>query len=299
MDIKMISLNRTFKVFLLQFKRQLFTKKTIFIYVIMGLFVYSNMEPVSLFCEAVSINATPMGFVFLTNDFIFQTTFLIGLLFLISDAPFRSSFYQYSVYRSGDKEWEIGTIASIAGLTLVYTLFLVLMSMAGLRGNINFSLSWGKIWGTFARTDAALQYDLSFQVNDYLIGKYTPQFALLGTIILEWISFFWISLCVYCFNRIKKGAGILVAAIFIFLDTMIYNSWTPWAYRLSPITLAGLANYTKSRIYYGITLEYAARFYGITILLFCIIIVLFRKKKSFKQWKIVFKKNRRIVNESN
>lgn len=295
----MISIKRIFRVFLFQFKRGLFTKKTLFIYVILGLFVYSNMEPVSLFCEAVDINATPMGFIFLTNDFIFQTTFFVGLLFVMSDAPFRGNLYPYAVYRSGDREWEIGTILSLAGLTLTYTFFLFVMTIVGLRGNIDFSLSWGKIWGTFARTNAAIQYNLSFGVNDYLIGKYTPEFALIVTAILEWITFFWISLCVYCFNRIKKGIGILAAAIFIFLDTMIYNSWTPWAYRFSPITLASLVNYTKSRIYYGVTFQYAAGFYGVTIILFCIVILLFRRKNPVKKWNILVKKEKRICNESN
>lgn len=295
----MLSLNKTYKVFILQFKRQLFTKKTLVIYLIMGFFVYFNMEPVSLFCETVNLNATPMGFVFLTNDFIFQTTFLTGLLFLISDVPFRGKFYPYSVYRSGDKEWEIGTILAVAGLTLVYTLFLFFISIAGLKGNVDFSLSWGKIWGTLARTDASIQYDLSFRINDYLIGKYTPKFALLETIFLEWICFFWISLCVYSFNRLKKGMGVLVAATFIFLDTMIYNSWTPWAYRFSPITLASLSNYTKSRIYYGVSLEYAVYFYGITIFLFCVIIILLRNRNSHEHWKHLLRKNRRMRYESN
>ena len=130
-----------------------------------------------------------------------------------------------------------------------------------------------------AKTTAAQQFEIPFSINAYIIGKYSPGYGMFVSALLEWICFVWIALCIYLCNvLIKKGAGILAAGLFIFLDIMIYNSWTPWAYRFSPITLAQLSNYNREKLSYGITLNYTWCFYGITIVCFIIGIICARRR---------------------
>jgi hypothetical protein len=270
---------RTLQVTLFQLRREILSKRTIVLFLIIGIFIYSNMEPVEFFCAAVGINATPLGFVHMINDFIFQTVFLLGIIFLLSSAPFRGDFYPYIVYRSGDKEWEIGNILYIIIITFLYTVFLVIMSIIGLKGRIDFVCEWGKIWGTLARTNAGSQFGVQFAVSDYIIGKYEALYAMIVSFLLEWTCFIWIGMCIYFFNSLtKKSIGVFLAGIFVFLDTMIYNSWTPWAYRFSPVTLSHLSAFTKGYVYYGITLQYAWRFFGITIIGFIVGTILLTKK---------------------
>lgn len=271
-------IRRTLQVTQFQLRRELLSLRTIVLFLIIGIFTYSNMDPVASFCAAVGINATPLGFVPMINDFIFQTVFMLGILFLFSNAPFRGNFYPYIVYRSGDKEWETGNILYIISMTFIYTIFLVIMSIIGLNGRVDFVCEWGKIWGTLARTDAASQYGVQFTTNDYIIGKYEASYAMVVSFLLEWICFIWIGMCIYFFNRLtKKAVGIFIAGVFVFLDTM---NITPGLLRhiFSPITLSQLSAFTKGNVYYGITLQYAWKFFAITIIGFIIAIILLTKR---------------------
>lgn len=272
-------IRRTLHVTIFQLRREILSKRTIVLFFIMGIFMYSNMEPVAFFCESVGINATPLGFVHMINDYIFQTVFVIGIIFILSNAPFRGDIYQYIVYRSGEKEWEMGNIVYIIIMTFLYTVFLAIMSLIGLKGRIDYVWEWGKIWGTLARTNAGSQFGIQFAVNDYIIGKYEAFYAMTVSFLLEWICFIWIGMCIYFFNSlIKRAVGVFLAGFFVFLDTMIYNSWTPWAYRFSPITLSHLSAFTKGYVYYGITLQYAWVFFGITSIGYMVGSILLTKK---------------------
>lgn len=275
----MNSIQKIGKVILFHFKRELFSQKNIFLYVLMGIFIYSNMDGVVRFCTNVGLSASPAGYVFLMNDFIFQTTFLIGLLFLFSHAPFRDNMYRYIVYRTGSMCWEIGTILYMVLMSLIYLFYIIGVSFLALKGNLEFTMEWGKVWGTLAKTTAAEVFQIPFTVSPYIIGKYSPAYGMLISALLEWLCFVWLALCTYfCNVRIKKGAGILAAGVFIFLDTMISNSWAPWAYHFSPVTLAQLSNYNKAKGVYGITLEYGWCFYAITIILFMVGIICTRRR---------------------
>lgn len=271
----MHSIIKIYRVFCYQLKRELASKRVIVLFLVIGIFIYSNMEPVSKFCMSVGIKATPLGSIFMINDFIYQTVFMIGVVFLLSIAPYRGEVYRYIVYRSGTVEWEVGNILYIFMITFIYLVFIVLMSIIGLKGNVIFSADWGKIWGTLARTNAAQQFGVQFDVNEYIIGRYNAMPAIINSFLLEWVCFIWLGLCMYFMNSIsKKGLGILIDGLFIFLDAMIYNSWTPQAYRFSPVTLSQLSVYTKGNLYYGISLNYAYFFYLITNIIWILLIVL-------------------------
>lgn len=267
------------KVALFLFKQELLTPKTGMILTVMIIYLYSNMEPIKMFADAVNVKVTPMSSIFLFSDFTCQTTILLGLLFLISNAPFRGGIFRYMVSRTGYKNWTIGTVLYLLLLTFLYVVFIVLMSNLSLWKTLDLHLEWGKIWGTLARTDAADSYGITFGINDYIIGKYNAGKAFLVSFILEWVCMFWLALCTYLLNAMfKKGVGIVASSLFIFLDTMIYNSWTPWAYRISPVTLANIASYTKSNLYYGITFLYAAGFFSISIVGFIFLVILHTSK---------------------
>ncbi|MCM1046295.1 MAG: hypothetical protein NC417_12370, partial [Candidatus Gastranaerophilales bacterium] len=94
--------------------------------------------------------------------------------------------------------------------------------------------------------------------------------------LLEWACVAWMGLVVYLFNTI-------VASLFVFLDVMIYNSWTPKAYLFSPVTLAQLKMMSGNNLSYGVSLGYAAVFFAVTITLF-IVICLGQGTKKGKKW---------------
>lgn len=278
----MISIKKTIRVFTAQFRQQFFSIKTCMIFLIMAVYIYNSLEPVNKMIHAVGINATPTGFVHIMNDYICQTILTIGIIFLFSSAPFRRDSFRYIVYRSGQRNWEWGNILYILSLSFIYVVFLCVVSLAAMAGKLDFEMdSWGKIWGTLARTNAPTQFGVKIVISDYLLGKYEPVSAMLSTFLLTWGCYFFLGLLIYfCNLHIKGGSGIILSGILVFLDVMIYNSWTPGAYRFSPLTLVKLTTYTNYHKHFGLSLTYAAVFFlsGITVM--CLIIVLMAGKRE-------------------
>ena len=281
----MDSICKSIRVFCYQLKRELLTVRTKLLFLMVGIFIYSNIEPIVNFSKAVNIKVTPWAFSHLVNDFTCQPVFMIGLIFLLSNAPFRSDTYRYIVARSGKVEWEIGNLLYIFTMTFLYTSFMFLVSVISLGTRISISSNWGKIWGTLAKTDAGMQFSVKFIINDFIIGTYKPLLATLYSFILEWMCFLWLGYLIYLFNLFaKRAVGVIVAGVFILLDIMIYNSWVESAYLISPVTLAQLSTFTKGNLKYGLTLEYAFVFFLTGIMLFIIstLIVANRKDKIYE-----------------
>jgi hypothetical protein len=273
---------RIFYASLWQLKQEFFfSKRTYTLLIVISMYICSLMEPVSSFCTEVKISASPFGFVHIFNDYICQTIIMIGAVFLFSTSPFKTKCYYYLVYRTGKTELHIGNILYIWISSALYLLIIVLASLLGLGGNVIFETGWGKIWGTLARTSAASQIKLQFAVNEYIIGKYNPFFASFTTIVLELFCFVWLGLCIYLVNYTSgKNCGGIVASVFIFLDAMIYNSWTPWAYRFSPITLSHISTFSKESLLYGLSISYAYWFFCIGIAIMSMIIILLSAKEK-------------------
>ena len=144
---------------------------------------------------------------------------------------------------------------------------------------------WGKILGTLARTNAGSQYGLVFTVQDLLIGAYSPERAMLLSVLLEWACFVWLGLLIYLLNRhIRKMSGIFAAAVFVLLDLTIANELTPSAYHLSPITLAQLSAFSGMNARHGITLAYAVKFFAFGIAILIAVNLILSRRKANVQW---------------
>lgn len=264
-----------FEICLWQTKEEFFySKRTYALLIAIGLYIVSLMEPVLTFSSAVGIAASPYGFIHIFNDYICQTVIIIGVVFLHSSSPFKKESYYYLVYRSGRMGMEIGNILYIGVSSVFYLLLLILSSWLGLAGHITFQSGWGKIWGTLARNDMLPEYCPQFSVSDFIVGKYSTVTATLLTVSLELLCFIWLGLCVYLINKLSgRNLGGIAAAFFIFLDSMIYNSWTPWAYRFSPITLSHISTFSKENQYFGLSLPYAYLFFCTGIALMSVVIL--------------------------
>lgn len=278
----MCNVRKVFRVFIAQFRQEIFSSRTIVIFLIMGIYIYSILEPISAMVDEIGIYAAPTAFVHIMNDYICQIILTIGIVFLYSTAPFRRDSFSYIVYRSGQRNWECGNILYMLSLSFIYTLFILLFSIIVLIGRQDFNIQgWGKIWGTIARTNVSAQFGIKLNVSDYLLGKYEPELAMPVTFFLVWSCYFFIGLAMYLFNlHIKRGSGIVFAGICVFFDTMVYNSWTPWAYRISPLSLAKLTTFTGYHQHYGLTLAYAGIFMMVGILIMCFIIFILAGKRE-------------------
>lgn len=278
----MNSINKTIRIFLYQLKREGIQIRTIIFFIIMAIFIYSYLQPVKIFSQAVEIKVTPWALPHFVNDFTCQQAFMIGCVFLFCTAPFKNKYHLYMIYRSGKASWQGGIILYIVVMSFLYLCFINIMIVLSLLPHISFETEWGKIWGTLSRTNAGSKFLVPFSVYDYIIGAFTPLKAMLISFLLEWACFVWLGLVIYILNyNFQKSIGTLVASFFVFLDVMIYNSWMPSFYLISPVTLTQLKSLSGNNMQYGLTLNYAVLFFIISLSIFIVICLTMDKAKNY------------------
>lgn len=277
-------MRKGFRVFCFQLKQELVQVRVLVLFLVLAVFVCSYLEPVAGMARAVGEKVSPWAFVHLMNDYICQIVFVVSAVFLFSTAPFEGKAHYYIVSRCGSFSWQLGNVLYILASSFLFVGFLWVLSVVGLLSQIGFDSGWGIIWGTLARTNAGASHDVPFTVFSYIVGVFSPAEATTISFFLEWACVSWMGLVVYLLNAItKKMTGILVASFFVFLDVMICNSWTPRAYLFSPVTLAQLKVLSGNNLSYGVSLQYAAGFFAVTITFFITICLGWGTKKERKR----------------
>lgn len=277
-------MSKGLRVFCFQLKQELVQVRVLILFMILAVFIYSYLEPVANLAQAVGEKVSPWAFPHLMNDYICQMVFMVSAVFLFSTAPFEGKAHYYIVQRSGSFSWQLGNVLYILASSFLFVGFIWAFSVISLLSRTRFIGDWGIIWGTLARTNAGNQYDVPFTVFAYIVGAFSPVEATAISFLLEWACVSWMGLVVYLFNYItKKMTGILAASFFVFLDVMIYNSWTPKAYLFSPVTLAQLKVMSGNNLSYGVSLKYAVVFFAVTIMFFIAICLGQGTKKAKKR----------------
>lgn len=265
-------LNKIAKVFSFQMKQAWTSPRILLLLILTAIFIFTSLQPVSIFSQTVGVQVTPWAFPHITSDYICQLVIMAVAVLLFCDAPFKTQAHLYVLPRAGHIAWTAGVCLYIVALALLYVLLIFLASVLALFPNIEFSSDWGKIWGTLARTAASSQFEIPITVYDYIIGKYLPLQATLTSFALTWACCIWIGLLVFFFNNATDTMlGTLVAAAFVLLDITVANEWTQAFYRISPVTLAQLQALSRAESLYGLTLSYAVRFFAVTITAFVIL----------------------------
>lgn len=259
---------KALRISIYNFRKTISSIRILAVLLMIACFIIQNMEAVVEFSSLVKIGVTPYAFPHMVNDYICQLVIMAGGVILFCNAPFEDEGYFYMLPRAGKMSWTLGQVMYIVGISLFYVLFLLGMTLLPIIGNVDFGNEWGKIWGTFAKTDAGIQVGLLFQVTEYMISHYNARYALLISVLLEWWCVSWIGLLIYFFNKLTgKAIGTCMGAFCVLLDICISNDWMAWANRFSPITLAQLNSYTGYNLKYHITFEYGVSFFLIGMIL--------------------------------
>jgi hypothetical protein len=255
-----------------QFNHLITTKRIPVIFILVALFIIENIQPINAFSLAVDIPTTPFAFAHIVNDYRCQLIILAGGVFLFSDAPFEKGNYMYFISRTGKLSWVLGQLLYIVTLSLVYVLFVLIISIVPFIGNIDNASVWGKIWGTLAKTDAGSQFNVQLIVTEHLIKTYSPISATMLSLALEWACVAWLGFLTLLFNKLtKSAAGTMLSGFFVLLDICIANDWMPWANLFSPATLAQLNAYAGYNLAYNITLKYGVYFFIFGLFVLCIL----------------------------
>lgn len=258
--------NKTRRVFSFQMKLVRTNQRILMVFILVAIFVFSNLQGVLDFSRDVGFPVRPWAFPHITSDYICQLVIMAGALALFCDAPFNSDIQKYILPRAGYFPWVTGHCMYIFALSFLYVIIIFLSSILSLLPNLEFRDGWGKVWGTLARSMAMRQYGIQFIVDDYLIGTYTPMQATALSFLLSFACCAWLGLLTYFLNYATGGyAGTFISAGFVLMDITVANEWLPWFYKISPVTLAQLQALKGSNSLYQVDLDYALWFFGISI----------------------------------
>lgn len=271
----------------IQLRKNLFSQRTGMIFLLEGIYLFALVQPVREMAIDTGYSATPFALAFLACDAIVQMVLMAGAVALFANAPFEDETHPYLIVRSGRRAWIIGNSIYLIAMSVIYVLFLWIMSMIPLIPKIVFKLEWGKIWGTLAETDARRQYQILFEVSNAVKRMYQPGIALFYTLLLEWGCVAFLGACVYCGNSVSsKPLGVWIGAGIAFFDIMIYNLFPASWITYSPLSLAMISNLIHSR--WGISISYSMGFFGMgfAIMIFVSYIYgqLMRKNKEERTW---------------
>lgn len=267
--------------------------------VMIALFLFENMKPVSLFSYAVGVPVTPYAFPHLTNDYVCQLIMMAGAILLFCDAPFEGKESPYMIFRAGRFSWAGGQVLYIISLAFCYVVFLLIFRVIPFLGNLEFGTAWGKIWGTLAKTGAGIEFGIPVRITEYMVSHFKALPALCFSFLLEWACVVWLGLLIYFLNKISNGpAGTFAGAFCVLLDICIANDWINWANKFSPITLAQLNSYAGYNLRYHITLTYGILFFVIGIL-FLILLCFAANYKDKIRFLISSRRKRLRVREVN
>lgn len=256
----MRNIKAAFHICTIQLRKNILSQRTVVMALLVSLYIYAMLQPVSDFAYAVGYKATPFGVVFLVCDSVVQMILMAGVVVIFSNAPFEDESHPYLIVRAGKGVWVFGNSLYILLMSSLYVLFIWLISIVALIPNVDFTMAWGKVWGTLAATNAGEQYGILFTVHNGIRTYYEPTIALGSTLLLEWGCSVFLGASVYLGNKFTdKPIGTWIGAAFVLFDITIYNIfYGPWmAY--SPLSLAMITNFIRSR--WDFTVSYAVMFY--------------------------------------
>ncbi len=220
-----------------------------------------------------------------------KTMLYLACLLLMCDAPFIYQSTPYIVLRSRRECWWIGECLYILLTTLLFTVFITVVSTAVVLPVVTFGESWGDALQGFAYGNAEMHarellgyYGYTMGIPYNTMGYLYPSGAQLYTFLTVWISFFILGLLQYIISLGSKSMflGFVAAGTFVFLDPIL-NSISvsvhfKWVQALSPVCWVStdflkLVDGTKF-----LTIPYIVVMFGVLTVLLLVAIRIMSKK---------------------
>ena len=179
---------------------------------------------------------------------VMKTLLYIACLLLLCDAPFIYQSTPYMVLRSRRECWWMGECLYILLTTLLFTVFITVLSTIVILPVATFGDSWGDVLMSFAYGNGEMYprelvayYGYSMGIPTETMSYVYPIGAQIYTFFTVWASFFLLGLLQYFVSLGSKSVflGFATAGVFVFLDP-IFNwvSISPlfyWIQALSPV----------------------------------------------------------------
>jgi hypothetical protein len=205
-----------------------------------ALWIYALVSPVLRFSQIVDVRVTPWVFPFVLGkwDYVMLTMLVVVLLFC--DAPFINSSTPYECIRAGRKRWVLAQLAYVAVASLLFVLFLVLLSFLFLLPHVDLANGWGRVLNTLAQTSAGTEYG-GMPISYAVMFKYSPVTALVLAALILYLQTVFVGTAMFALNMIgKRGAGVVGGLLLAFMPGVADLIGTHSVYYFAPTTWANL-----------------------------------------------------------
>lgn len=276
-----------FSIALNNIKKWLVNPRIYLIAVLLLAYFHSRISPIYTFCVQHNAKITPYLFSYFMSDDHVVLIASLGAMLLFCDAPFIDSEQPYIVLRSGRKKWVLGQFAYIAASSVIYTLFLYLLTLLLLFPQLDFSTEWGKVIGTLAQTNAGFSSGVSIPFDRYIFLGYSPMLATFLSLFLCFSVVFFLGMLMFYLNlRINRAVGTIMCALLVLWQVVIRKTATVLI-RYSPVSWMklGQIDINGTTLYPNLTYVLVA-LYGM-IVLFAVLSVLRIRKMDIDVLKSV------------
>lgn len=186
-------------------------------------------EQVKDFCGHSGYRVTPWLYTFFLRDGIYYgPMLLLGLVFLLCDAPFLDAGLTFTISRCGRKSWCRGQLLYIVIATGMYLLAGFLILCLVLEPYLTVQTGWGKVIITLAHAKGNIfTGGLTFPIQ--VVNLFPGMTATMLTFLLHWLAGSLLGSVIFFVNlRWRKKAGMIVGAALVLLRSFVQflgNSW--------------------------------------------------------------------------
>ncbi|MDO4546867.1 MAG: hypothetical protein Q4D04_02080 [Clostridia bacterium] len=247
-------------------RRLITTPKAIAVPIAAFFIVFYASQDVRSLCAEYNVLASPFAlFTCITITASMVSLLIVGLMLLMSDAPFIDDAQPNVIMRSGRLEWSLGQLLFMFAVSVAYWLFVAVCCFLVLLGRIDWRNEWGTVFST-------LQYNPSyhFSSSTLVMANYSVLKAFFTSMALAVALSVFLLEIIYIVNiHTNTMYGLFVPLAFVFLNWAYFM----WGFNViplhaSPVSLAALNWLDPTGITLLPTPGYAAIFFttGVTCL---------------------------------
>jgi hypothetical protein len=252
-------------------------------YVIAGLvvlWIHALVSPVLRFSQMVDVKVTPWVFPFTLGKWNYVMLTMLGVVLLFCDAPFINSSTPYECVRAGKKRWVVAQLCYVGVASLIFVLFLMLISILCLLPHIDFANEWGRVLNTLAQTSAGVEYG-GMPITYGVMFRYSPLGALGLAALTLYLQTVFVGLVMFALNMVaKRGAGVVAGLLLAFIPAVAQIVYVPRVYYFVPTAWANLTVLDMTGTSARPSLAYAlGMLVGLIVVLTTVVLLVHKKKE--------------------
>lgn len=243
------------------FRKVFFSKRTLFAAIIAGTLVHLFSSPFRDLCQSSNLKATLLPLFTLIGDNYMASGLLFCIfIWLTSGVPYKDSSYNLIIVRSDFKSWCGGTIAYLILMSLVYWLYVLIVSIVVMLPYLEFSLQWGDFYMALNRGAGNSMIGLFFTFSKKTQTLLCASQALAISFSLHVLLSILLGLVQFMMNlRNGRVPGNVIALAIVLFDFCFQGLGMPYfVYYFSPVSLCcvDLLDFTGTTPYPSVAYAY-------------------------------------------